>query len=313
MDERRMLAEAESTIRRGILQGLVDARGVPLAPPEPAIEREGIGGLADLLEVMGQVSRGAVDFNGIEIGAQACRELLRLIDESETHRQAAESHLRLVDEARRERDEYLGNLSAVAKARDMAQHRADVAERYRDEWRAAAKALERLSDELFAQVTALETERDELRRREAEVIAARDCACAERDLARDKADHATRMAQQAQAERDEMRLRGLEPCVVVPFQASALETVREACRRVRAGDKIVCLEASAYARVLDELMVTVSLRSAADQLEADRAELEPDDGEPPRHLHCCECEQCQPGPRGCVTINVYGGSVEVHS
>lgn len=29
--------------------------------------------------------------------------------------------------------------------------------------------------------------------------------------------------------------------------------------------------------------------------------------EPPRHLHCCECDQCQPPPRGMVVINVLAG------
>lgn len=290
--------------RRGILQGLVDARGVPLAPPspEPTIERSPVDGLDALLEAMGQVADGVSGFSGIEIGPEACRELLRLIDQGETHRQQSESHLRLVEQARRERDEYLNKLSEVAKARDMAQHRADVAERHCNEWRTAARDFEAQRDKSAFDLHDVTVERDELRVQKAILEKAYNGVMLERDEARGScAFMQSQLEETLNKTRDQVeRLR--RQASPVPYQGSAADTLREACRRVRAGAPVVHLEAETCRSMFDELL-----------LEADRAELEPDDGEPPRHLHCCECEQCQPGPRGCVTINVYGGQVEVHS
>lgn len=42
-----------------------------------------------------------------------------------------------------------------------------------------------------------------------------------------------------------------------------------------------------------------------DDLEAVAPDDEGDKEPPLRHLHCCECEQCQPPQRGCIIINIF--------
>lgn len=67
----------------------------------------------------------------------------------------------------------------------------------------------------------------------------------------------------------------------------------------------------ARASLVDARVARDGLAAALGKAEARIDDLEavaPDDSgdkEPPRHLHCCECEQCQPPQRGVVIINIF--------